>query len=115
MGSNRVQQRVAAVRVEVRADAREVQRRTDESLSEASALRREVVAVPVAVAKTRCPVCLALINEFSRYDVAVAELDAVAPQLFVDDGELIAFTHVLNEVDVPLEDPRHVHYEAIGN
>jgi hypothetical protein len=56
-----------------------------------------------------------LIDELGGHDLAVAKLDSVAPQLFVDDGELVAFTHVLNEVDVPLEDASHVHRRSIGH
>ena len=50
-----------------------------------------------------------MIHELCRDDLAVAQLHAVAPQLFVDDGELVAFADVLNEVDVPLENAGHVH------
>ena len=46
-------------------------------------------------------------------DVPVAELDAVAPKLLVDDGELVTFPDVLNEIDVPFEYAGHVHDEAI--
>ena len=43
--ANRVQYRMTAIRIEVRADAREINRRANESLADAVSVGREVVAV----------------------------------------------------------------------
>src|SRR4029078_9648990 len=113
MCADGVQDRVASARIEVRADPREVQWRSDERLAEAVAVRGVVVGAPVRVAISSRSICLALVHELGRDDLAVAQLDAVPPDLLVENGELIAVANVLNEIDVPLEDAREVHDELV--
>src|SRR5215203_3037514 len=109
MRADRVENRMAATRIEIRADAREVQWSADESLSHAAPFRRVVAGPARLVAETRGAKRLALIHEFRCDDVAVAQFDSVAPELFVDDVEGIAVTDILDEVDVVFEDAGHVH------
>ena len=106
---------MASARVEVRADAREVERRADERFADAASFRRVVVGVAARIFVARSAVRFALVHELGCDDLAVAQLHAVAPDLFVDDRELVALAHVLNEVDVPLEDARHVHRDLVGH
>ena len=40
---------------------------------------------------------------------------SVAPQRLVDHGKRVATANVLDEIDVPLEDPGHFHRQGIGN
>src|SRR5262249_20116716 len=91
----------------------EVQRRTNERLAETVPVRRVVAGATVRVAIPRGSIRLPLVHELGRDDLAIAEFDAVPPDLLVEDRELIALAHVLNELDVPFEDAREVHHELV--
>ena len=113
VGANRIEDRVLAVRIEVRADPSEVDGRADEGFAHAAAVRGVVVDVAGSVVVASRSVRRALVDEFRGDDVAVTQLHAVAPQLFVDHREFVAFANVLHEVDVPLEDARHCHDQLV--
>src|SRR5688572_7199408 len=72
MCTDRVEHRVTPTRIEVRADACEVQRSADECFAYAAALRRVVPRAPRRVEKTRRAKRLALVHELCRDDLAVA-------------------------------------------
>ncbi len=74
---------------------------------------RVVVAASGRIAIPRRAISFPLVHELGRDDVAVAQLDAVPPDLLVYHGELIAFAHVLNEIDIPFEDAREIHDELV--
>ena len=103
-----------SVRIEVGADAREVYRCANEGLSDASPLGREVVRVPAAIEVARRAVRRSLVDELGRNDFSISELYAVAPEFLIDHREFVANTDILNEVDVPLKNSRHVHSDAVG-
>src|SRR6185436_6045548 len=113
MRADGVQHRVTPARIEARADAREVQRRAKELLANAAAFRRVIAGATGRVVEACRAKRLALVDELRRDDLAVAQFHAVAPEFLIDDRERIAFAGVLNEVDVPFEDARHVHDRSI--
>src|SRR5690606_38474420 len=90
MRADRVQHRMPAFQVEVRADPCEIDRGAEEGLADAASVRSEVVAASGFVRIASRPVYGAAVHEFSGDDLAVAELHAVAIVFLVDHRERIA-------------------------
>src|SRR5262245_33548681 len=85
MCTDRVENRVTPSRIEARADAREVQRSAEECFAYAATFRRVVARASRRVEKARRAKRFALVHELRRDDLAVAQFDAVAPKLLIDD------------------------------
>jgi len=112
---NGIENRMSPIEIETRADSSEVDRCSNKRLPYAATIGREVVGAPGSIDEACRAVRRSSINEFRCNDFAVAELDTVAPEFLVYDGELVADSDVLNEVDVPLKDSGHVHRDGIGD
>ena len=107
------EQRVAALEVEVRADARELHRRAQETLAHRLALGAVELGAPGAVHVADGPVAITLVDEFGREYVAELDRLAVVAALLEDDVEAVARTDVEDEVDVPAEDVRERERHAV--
>src|SRR5262245_768829 len=90
--TDRVENRVTPTRIEARADAREVQRSADECFAYTAAFRRVVARASRLVDEARRAKGLTLVHELCRDDLAVAQFDSVAPELLINDGELVAYS-----------------------
>src|SRR3990172_7639426 len=96
---------MASIKVEVRADAREVERRTHELPAHAAALRREVVVdVAVRGGVAHGAKRLAVVHELGSQDPPVANELAVAVFVLVNHVEAVARPNVEREIDIPPED-----------
>ncbi len=106
MRPHAVEDGVSTEQVEARTDAGEFERRPQEGLAQALAVRRVVaeVAVGLAVCETDRAVHRALVHELDGEQVALAEARAVLAQFLVDHAEAVARLDVEHEVDIPAED-----------
>src|SRR5690606_39115538 len=103
--SDRVQDRVAPARIEIGADASEIERRTQKLAPHAASVRGEVVGHRlVRGLEVDRSVGLAVVREVGGKDTPIADVLAVPKLLLVDDRESIAGANIEREVDVPTED-----------
>ena len=113
MGHGPLEQRVAALEVEVGTDAREVYRRAQEAPAHGIAFGTVVFGVPGAADVPHGPVTTALVDEFRCQDRAELDRVSVVLALLVDDVESIAGADVEHEVDVPAKDVRELQRDAV--
>ncbi len=114
MSADLVQYRVAAARIEIGADAREVYRCADECLAHAESFGSEVISPAVVVDKANRLVLAAVVIELGGDDLAVGHEFAVLPDLLELHVEIVACANVENEVHVPGKDARDVHDNFVG-
>ncbi len=104
---------MSAIRVEIRADAREFDRCTQERFAHAAAIRREEVCLAVGIDVAQCTEDLATVDELRCDDFALGETFPFTPEFLVDDRERIVGPNVEHEVDIPGEDASEVHDRAV--
>ena len=96
---------MAPARIEVRADAREVERRAQKLPAHAASVGREVVGdLAVRGFEVHGAMNRAVVDEVGGENSAVADVLAVAELLLVDQVEAVARLDVEREIDVPAED-----------
>ena len=99
---------------EARADTGELDGGTEEGAAHAAPLGGVVIGAPVRGGVAHGAVGLALVGEFGGDDAAFAQVATVAVELLVEDAEAVALADVQGEVDVPAEDLRQFHGQAVG-
>jgi hypothetical protein len=95
---------------EARTDARELERRAQESLAQVLALRGVV-----AVAEMHRAEGLAVVRELGGEQAAGAHRAPAEIVNLVDHGELITLAQVAVEVDIAAEDIAELHGDAVGD
>ena len=113
MCANRIQDRMAATRIEIRTDASEINGRPNECLANAVAVGCEVIRKTAGVDKANRAMCAAIVIEFGDNDFAICHVLAVLPDFLVLHVEVIALANIKDEVDVPGKDAGDVHYDPV--
>src|SRR5210317_874808 len=104
-----LQNRVQSPRIEVGAYPGKIHRSTKKRLADAASFRGEVVAAPLVRLVTNGAKSLPAVNELGRKNLAVAQILAVLPYLFVQHQEFVVRPYVECEIDVPGKNAREIH------
>src|SRR5690348_2423197 len=95
-------------------DARERHRRAQQTLAQRAPVFAEVRDFAIALLEAVSGVTMAIVDEFRGNDVAGPRILAVAINVVIDDGEMVALLQILDEVDVVLEHVCELQHHRFG-